>query len=220
MKNKILVGALVVLLIISGAWYLSSKLVSKNNLASVGSSALETNKVKIAYLPIIQGLPLYLSIEKGYFTAAGIEVETVKFDAPNQIIDALLSGQVDFGAPGAATGIAGIAETKKPDSLRIFLLTGGDTVVSNDSILVKNDSKINSLQDLKSKKLGIMPGIQWRTIATHILAQNNLVADKDVTLVELAAGLQFHILYSKRPRVDNDRFAGGISGCVISGHGH
>lgn len=164
---------------------------SKAEINSTSTNAISTGEtVRIAYLPITQGLPLYLALDKGYFTETGITVEAVKFEAPNQIIDALIAGNADVGAPGTATGIAGIAETKNPDHLRIFLVTGGDNSTVNDAILVKNDSKLTSITDLKGKKLGILSGIQWRIIARHILAQNGLNADKDVTLVELAPGLQ------------------------------
>lgn len=154
-------------------------------------------KVKIANLPVIQGLPLYLAIEKGYFKDAGIEVEMVKFEAPNQIIDALLQGQVDLTSPSGAMGITGVADFKNPGKLKIYAAGGGTNVIQNDAILVKNDSPIKSIQDLKGKKLGIIAGsIQWRTIARDVLAKNNLVANKDVLLVEVAIGLQAQALGS------------------------
>ena len=156
----------------------------------------ETTKIKIANLPIVQGLPLYLAIEKGYFKEAGLDVEMVKFEAPNQIVDAVLNGQVDFTSPSGAIGILGIANFKNPGKLKIYAAAGGDDNIQNDAILVKSDSTIQNIQELKGKKLGILPGIQWRTIAQHILKQNNLTADTDVILVELAAGLQAPALAS------------------------
>ena len=151
---------------------------------------LEITKVKIANLSIVQGLPLYLAIEKGYFKEAGLDVEMIKFEAPNQIVDAVLNGQVDFTSPSGAMGILGIADFKNPGKLKIYAAAGGDDVIQNDAILVKSNSTIQGIEELKGKKMGILPGIQWRTIAQHILAQNNLATDKDVTLVELAVGLQ------------------------------
>ena len=188
MNNKVIVGLVIAVLVIGGFWYFSS---------NKQEAKLETTKVKIANLPVVQGLPLYLAIEKGYFKDAGLEVELVKFEAPNQIIDALLQGQVDLTSPSGAMGITGIADFKNPGKLKIYAAGGGDTVIQNDAILVKNDSSIKSFQDLKGKKLGIVAGsIQWRTIARDILAKNNLEADKDVTLVELALGLQAQALGS------------------------
>lgn len=162
-----------------------------------GTSEEPLQKVKIADLPVIHGLPLYLALEKGYFKEAGIDAELVKIDAPNLIIDSLLAGSVDFASPSGALGITGIAAFNKPGSLQIWGVAGGDDTVSSSSISVPLDSTATSIQDLKGKKIGVLPGIQWRTIARHILAENNLV-DSDVQLVELAPGLQATALASKQ----------------------
>jgi NitT/TauT family transport system substrate-binding protein len=187
MQNKTIISLVVVVLVIGGVWYFTS---------NKQEAKLETTKVKIASLPNVQGLPVYVAIEKGYFKDAGLDVELVKFEAPNQIIDALLQGQVDLAHPGGATGIAGIADFKNPGKLKIYALAGGDaSTIQNDAIVVKKDSPLKTIQDLKGKKLGIMAGtIQWQTIAREILDKNNLVYDKDVKIVEIALGLQAQAL--------------------------
>lgn len=154
------------------------------------------SKVKIAYLPIVQGLPLYLSIEKDYFKEAGIEVEAIKFDSPQLILNALIAGQVDIGAPSTASGITGVTEYKKPGELKIFALIGDNDTTTNYVLIARNDYNLKAVKDLKNRKLGVIPGIQFRTLAQHILAQNNLTIEKDVTLVELTPGLQLQALAS------------------------
>ncbi len=187
MKTNFILFIALAVVVAAGAWkfYLSPESLPKE------AEVLETTTVKIANLPVVQGLPLYLAIEKGYFKEAGLNVEMVKFEAPNQIIDALLQGQVDFSSPSGAMGITGIADFKNPGKLKIYAAGGGTSLIQNDAILVKNDSMIRSFEDLQGKKLGIVAGsIQWRTIARDILAKNNLIADQDVTLVEIALSLQ------------------------------
>ncbi len=154
-------------------------------------------KIKIASLPVVQGLPVYMALEKGYFKEAGLDVELVNFEAPNQIVDALLQGQVDLSSPSGAMGIIGIADFKNPGKLKVYAGAGGTDLIQNDAILVKNDSPLIKIEDLKGKKLGILAGsIQWRTIARDILAKNGLNLDTDVTLVDLAVGLQAQALAS------------------------
>jgi NitT/TauT family transport system substrate-binding protein len=187
MNKKVSILVVIVLTLLIGiVWNYNSE----KNITS------EISKVKIASLPNVLGLPVYIAIEKGYFTDEGLDVELIKFEAPNQIIDALLQGQVDISHPGAATGIAGIADFKNSGKIKIYALSGeDDSKVQYDAILVKKDSDIKTIQDLKGKKLGIMAGtIQWQTIAREILDQNNLVYDKDVKIVEIALGLQAQAL--------------------------
>src|SRR3989344_803669 len=93
----------------------------------------ERTDVKIAYLPVTQGLPLYLAIEKGYFKDAGIDVEAIRVDSPNLILNMLVSGQVDFGAPSTAAGITAVAEYANPGKLKIFAV-GGSSLQSADAI--------------------------------------------------------------------------------------
>jgi len=113
-------------------------------------------------------------------------------EAPNQIIDALIGERADFGPPGAAAGIAMIAESKFPGKLRIFGLQGGGIAVNriNDGLIVKPESTIKSFADLKGKTLGHVPGIQWRTISRYMIRAAGLDPDTDVKLVDLAVGMQ------------------------------
>ncbi|MES2623382.1 MAG: ABC transporter substrate-binding protein [Patescibacteria group bacterium] len=188
MNKKTTALILVCILVIVGICYA----ISKKEVV-----AIETTKVRIAYLPLVHGSPLYLAEEKGYFKEAGLEVELIPFQSPSQIIDALLQGQVDFTSPGGATGIVAIADFKNPNKLKIYSLSGGDDVIQNDSILVKSASTIKTIADLKGKKLGILTGsIQWQTVAKYFLAQNNLIAGKDVVLVDLPINLQTQALAS------------------------
>ncbi len=188
MSNKTILGLVILLAAIGSVFYVASQSRSMKS---------ETPTVKIAYLPLVHGLPLYLAEEKGYFKEVGINAELIAFQSPGQIIDALLQGQVDITSPGGATGIVAIADLKNPGKLQIYALAGGDDVIQNDALLVKSNSSIHSVQDLRGTKLGILTGsIQWQTIAKDFLAQNNLVAGKDVTLVDLPINLQAQALAS------------------------
>ncbi|MBX9710663.1 MAG: ABC transporter substrate-binding protein [Xanthobacteraceae bacterium] len=150
------------------------------------------DKVTAAWLPIMQTTAYYVAIEEKLFEKACIELDSNKMESPNQIIDALIADRADFGPPGAAAGIAMIAESKFPGKLKIFGLQGGGIKVNriNDGLIVKPDSTISSFADLKGKTLGHVPGIQWRTISRHMVRAAGLDPDKDVTLVDLAVAMQ------------------------------
>ncbi|PLZ00622.1 ABC transporter substrate-binding protein [Burkholderia sp. WAC0059] len=158
--------------------------------AAIPAQAVE--KVTIAWLPIMQTTAFYVAMKEGLFEKAGIEVNAVRFENPNQIVDALVSGQADVGAPGTAAGITALAESRFPGTFKVFGLEGGGGPMHriDDALIVANHSPIHSFKDLKGKTLGHLPGIQWRTIARYMVRQAGLDPDKDVHLQDIASGLQ------------------------------
>jgi NitT/TauT family transport system substrate-binding protein len=150
------------------------------------------DKVVAAWLPIMQTTAYYVALEEKLFEKACIEIDSQKMESPNHIIDALVGGRADFGPPGAAAGIAMLAESKFPGKFKIFGLQGGGIRAGriNDGLIVKADSPIASFADLKGRTLGHVPGIQWRTIARHMVRSAGLDPDKDIKLVDLAVAMQ------------------------------
>ena len=149
-------------------------------------------RVVASWLPIMQTMAYYVALEEKLFEKAGIQIESVKFQSPNQIIESLVSARADFGPPGAAAGITVLAEAEFPGTFKVFGLQGGGIKVDriNDGLIVANNSTIKSFADLKGKSLGHLPGVQWRTISRHMVRSAGLDPDRDVALKELAVGLQ------------------------------
>lgn len=164
---------------------------SDNTSAQDGDPS-ELEKVTASWLPIMQTTAFYVALEEGLFEQAGLDVEAVKFENPNQIIDSLVSGQADFGPPGAAAGIAMLAEAEFPGTFKVFGLQGGGIEVEriNDGLIVRPGSDIKSFADLKGKSIGTVPGVQWRTILRHLIREAGLDPDEDVTLSEIGVPLQ------------------------------
>lgn len=145
-----------------------------------------------AWLPIMQTTAYYVAHEEGLFEKNCIKVESSKMQSPNHIIDALVAGRADFGPPGAAAGIAMIAESRFPGTFKVFGLQGGGIGVDliNDGLIVQDGSAIETFADLKGKTLGHVPGVQWRTISRHMVRAAGLDPDADVRLTDLAVPLQ------------------------------
>ncbi|WP_322514496.1 ABC transporter substrate-binding protein [Rhodopseudomonas palustris] len=163
-----------------------------STVSSAQAACDKMDKVTAAWLPIMQTTAYYVALDQKLFEKACIEIDSNKMESPNQIIDALIAGRADFGPPGAAAGIAMIAESKFPGKLKVFGLQGGGIKVNriNDGLIVKPDSEIKSFADLKGKTLGHVPGIQWRTISRQMVKAAGLDPDKDVKLVDLAVAMQ------------------------------
>ena len=165
-------------------------------LATPALAQARREKVTVSWLPIMQTMAFYVAQEQRLFEAAGIEIEAARFQAPNQIIDSLVANRAEVGAPGAAAGIAVLAEAQFPGTFKVFGLQGGGVAVNriNDGLIVANNSPIRGFVDLRGKSLGHLPGIQWRTISRHLVRRAGLNPDGDVRLVELAVGLQVQAL--------------------------
>lgn len=156
----------------------------------------QVQTVRVGYVPLAYALPYFVAQEEGYFAEEGLDVKAIRFESPNQLIDAIAAGQVDLsGGPVAATGIAAIAEDRQPGLLRIYSL--GCPGVSNPAarLLVARDSPVRSLADLKGRRMGKLPGIQWKTLITRYLEVNG-VDPASVELVDLAVPLQLGALQS------------------------
>jgi NitT/TauT family transport system substrate-binding protein len=142
------------------------------------SAKLETSKVKIGYVPVSQSLPLYLALEKGYFKEAGLEVEPIKFEAPNLYVDAMVSGQIDFSANSLATGIMSIVETKNPGTFQIYGANYADVSNPADVVVIPKDSEAQSFTDLKGKTCVTLAGPQFKTIFTKLAKDAGLKASE------------------------------------------
>jgi len=172
-------------------------------LAMVGSvfasmPAVAADKVEMGWLPATDALPYFVALEEKLFEKAGIEVVDHRFTSPTALVDAFVSNQIEVGPYGTAPGIALAAEAQNPGTLKLFGFSGGiaGTDYINSSLLVKTGSSIRNIGDLKGKKIGHMPGIQWRTNTKYILRNAGINPDKDVILTELALNVQVPALVS------------------------
>ena len=193
MENKKIAVTLVVLIAAAGLIFLAAQEWPSD---AVPSKAVpQKEKITVAYLPVMQSLPLFVAQERGMFAEEGLDVELVRIESPNQIIDALMSGKVDAAAPSAAAGISAIAEAKNPGSLKIYALICGDLEHLNDELLVAKSSSIEKIAGLRGKKIGIIPGVQFSTMAKKIMLENG-VSPSEITLVELPVPNQLPALAS------------------------
>lgn len=151
-------------------------------------------EVSIAYLPGVHALPLYVALEQEYF--GSLPIRAVRMYSPNQIVDAVAFNRVNFGAINAATGIVAFYHTLGQKNLKIFLLSGSSSKTPVDVLLKRKHDAVQHIGDLKGKRLGILPSLQWRTIAGYMLKQHGLTPEKDTALIELAFPFQIQALAS------------------------
>jgi NitT/TauT family transport system substrate-binding protein len=160
-------------------------------IAGTPLAAQAAEKVVFGWVPAIDALPYMVALEEKAFEKQGIEVVDQRLSSATGLVDALIADRAQVGPYGTAPGIAMVAESQHPGTLKIFGLSGGaaDTPYVNSTLLVKKGSSIKSLADLKGKKLGRNPGIQWKTNVLYILNAMHM-KESDVQQVELPFPLQ------------------------------
>lgn len=131
--------------------------------------AMAADKViKVGTLKLIHGVTPYF-YEK--FAPAGYKIEVVPFESPTDGKNAVVTGTVDFGIYGLAAATLGAA-AGEPVVIVAAACNRGMAVVAG------KDSPINSIKDLKGKKVGIWPGsTQEVVILDRLSAEGMTIKD-------------------------------------------
>jgi NitT/TauT family transport system substrate-binding protein len=137
--------------------------------AATGAFAAK-DVVTIGYLRIVMSFPTFVAQEKGFFTDEGLKVDLIPFNSGTAIIDALLAGRIDANCGSAMTGHWFAAQTA-PDRFKIFLVYGTTSRKEDNSfvVVVKKDSPLKDLKDLKGKKVGTYPGATSVALARAVI---------------------------------------------------
>lgn len=151
--------------------------------------------VRVGYLPITACLPYFVGKEIGYFSKQGLEIKPVRFETSQQMMDGLLQGQVDV-ITSAASAVGLLVQEKSPDQFKVFGLNTNGTSNPLDVLLVKVNSNIKTIQDLKGKKVGSFPGVQALTLLKKYLLTNGLDPSRDVQIQEMKQDLHLQALDS------------------------
>lgn len=157
--------------------------------------------IKVGTLKLIHGITPYF-YEK--FVPAGYTVEVVPFESPTDGKNAVVTGTVDFGIYGLAAATLGAA-AGEPVVVVGAACNRGMAVVSGI------DSSINSITDLRGKKVGIWPGSTQEVVILDRLSMEGMsIADIQpirVSFSDMASALE---------RGDLDAYVGAEPGPGIS----
>ena len=114
--------------------------------------------LKIAYSPSLCQAPLHLAVELGFFEQEGIDPENIQVEAAH-VMEAAGAGQVDAGF-----GLIGKFLLPIENGLNIKFTAGIHTGCIK--LLAPADSGIQSVADLKGKKIGVTGLAGAETIVT------------------------------------------------------
>ena len=109
------------------------------------------NKIRVAYFPNITHIVPIVGLEKGTFAnAIGKEtiIEPVLFDSGPQVTESIFAGSVDIAYVGPGPAINGFLKSEHHD---VKILSGAAS--GGVSFIVHPNSKINSAEDFKGKRI-------------------------------------------------------------------
>ncbi len=148
----------------------------------------------IGYQPTTFYTYLFLAEEEGYFRDAGIDPEFIRIPSANRMFQAFLSGQLNMTGL-TATEILLRGYEAEPGSFVSPLMVEINSEHVSDWVIVKNDSPVQSIADLKGRTVGTHPGTAVAGILKRLLEVNG-VDPQTVTNQELNPDIQVDAVLS------------------------
>ncbi len=118
----------------------------------------------------------------GYFQAAGVDVELVKFADQVKVSEALLAGRIDATATGTGSTQLALAQIASPNLFAILAANLSSAKSVLDEFIVAKGAPYKKISDLKGKRIATGVGPQAALEAQLILAKNGI----DVAPMEMA----------------------------------
>ncbi|MBQ5951068.1 MAG: aliphatic sulfonate ABC transporter substrate-binding protein [Lachnospiraceae bacterium] len=153
---------------------------------TTASGGTEKRSIRIAIQPSCAFIPLYIARQTGWMDEAmkeiGVDVVWTDFESGPPMNESFVAGQQDIGVIGDVPAVTAVANGQK--NVYIAAEEGG----SFTAILVLEDSGINSVADLKGKKVGVVIGSTGQNMLQKALASGGLDFGKDIEAVNVSMG--------------------------------
>lgn len=149
-------------------------------------------EIRVGYQPFTSDLAIFVALERGYFSEQGLTPVTSKFVSTTDFLNALVANRIDVaGIIGSPTFFA--RECESPGLVKIFLPAVETEQRYVACFLVRKDSDVRSLQQLKGKTVGTYTGTTQALNLRYILGKFFDV-EKDVRIVQVSSELQLTAL--------------------------
>lgn len=140
----------------------------------------EKQSLKVAVLPIIDSLPMYVALEEGYFEKYDLMVELVPVGSAPERDQLIAAGQVDGMINELLSTMMNNREETSVQVVRYARAATSDTPLF--SILASQQSGITNLDDLKGEKIGISEGTVIAYLTDRLLQLEGFTAEEIQTV--------------------------------------
>jgi len=151
-----------------------------NTKATAEPTAAQTEKatpIKVGIVRVMDDAQAMLAKEGGFFEKYGLDAELIEFSSGTDLIKAIVGGQLDYGVLGFSNAFTWAS---KGADLRII----GGAQRGYHSILVRTDSGINSVADLKGKSLASQKqGSTADIVLKGVVLDEAGLSEKDVQIM-------------------------------------
>lgn len=169
--REIIVSLIAAILLISATACRASK-------ADQTKENKKVKEIKIGTMDLVNP-DLVARKEKYYEKQLGVKVKIVKFDSGKDVNTALAAGSIDVSELGSNPTALGIGNGLNYDVIYI-----GDIIGSAESLVVKNNANVNSVSQLKGKKIAVPFASTSHYSLLNALKQAGL-KESDVKLLDL-----------------------------------
>lgn len=152
------------------------------------------DKVRLGVFPSSAALPFYIAQNRGYFKAAGLEVEEIPMTSHPLTVQAIVAGNID-GAANLVTLEGANMESRRPNTLKYLSLNGQNSAHMIEQFVVKAGHPAKSLRDFKGGvKLFSAPGPANIGAARAVLKSVGLKEGSDFTIQEQPINMHASVL--------------------------
>ena len=152
------------------------------------------DKVRLGVFPSSAALPFYIAQNRGYFQAAGLEVEEIPMTSHPLTVQSIVAGNID-GAANLVTLEGANIEARRPNTLKYLSLNGQNSEHMIEQFVVKASHPAKSLKDFKGGiKLFSAPGPANIGAARAVLKKLGLTEGSDFTIQEQPISMHASVL--------------------------
>ncbi len=145
-------------------------------ISGCAAKTTEAAPLKVAVLPVLDSLPLYVAEKQGYFAEAGITVQLLPVGSAPERDQLMQSGQIDGMLNELVTTLYYNREGSQVKIVRFARTATAEYPVFR--ILAAKDSGISSVEDLKGVEIGISQGTVIEYMTDRVLQNAGLKADE------------------------------------------